>query len=245
MEPDNDQTAEPLGERASHPLAAAYQAWIQWFGPLAAAIDSTDPGSAERADILAQWQPVPATALTAMPERPGNSPLASALRALVPLLGPWSGPAAAAMELESALMEAHDAVRRAEGELRLIAGEVDSPWRARVLELPRGGITAETLAEVASELLEQAWDRRLRASEHADALVAVQHAHARVRRALAAFADAVSVVAGLPTAAAMDELEATIDRMDRERERELEALREEVAGLRDQVRRLQRGGPPE
>lgn len=247
MEPDNDDTTEPLDAGAAHPMAAAYQAWVQWFEPLAAAIDGTDPGSGERADTLERWQPVPALVLGGIPglsaAAPGSSPLVETLRALGPALGPWSGPTAAGSELESAIMEAHEAARRAEDELRAIAREVDSPWRAHVLELPRGGITAETLAELASELLEQAWDRRLCASDHADALLAVQRAYARVRRALTAFVDTLSAMAGLPTAAAMDELETAIDRMDREHEREMEALREELADLREQLQRLQDGGP--
>lgn len=247
MEPDNDDTTEALDARAAHPLAAAYQAWVRWFEPLAAAIDATEPGSTERADTLARWQPVPAVALGVMPGlpagSPGSSPLVEALRALGPALGPWSGPTAAGSELESAIMEAHEAARRAEDELRTITREVDSPWRAQALELPRGGITAETLAELASELLEQAWDSRLHTSDHADALLAVQRAYARVRRALAAFLDTLGAMAGLPTTAAMDELETTIDRMDREHEREMEALREELASLREQLQRLQDGGP--
>lgn len=224
--------------------ASALRPWASWFEPLARELRDTAPGSRERDQCLArQIDQLREQAVTRTFDAASAPPsdLAAGLHAAASPLGPWPAVHGALRALSDALAAYREATVAASRELEAVIEGAGAIWRRDVGARATTVVTADDLAEAWSAALERAWDERLAAGTGGAALGRWQRAEAELRDALADGAGHVLALAGLPGPGAIRELEEAVDRLDRAFDRDLAALRDEVADLRAELRAQGRG----
>ena len=224
-------------------LGGFAQAWAAWLEPLAQELRRTEPGTDGR-EHAATHVIQQARATIRSINSPGDTPLAGMagggqwLRHAAPLLCCWPQLHAPLQALESAVARLERATHAATGELEQLVDLAAGHWWQEAMAAPASAIDAWWLAERWSLAMETAWDERLQADAHGQALHELQQSREALRQAGGSLLDAAAKALGLPGPSAVSDLEAAVDRLDRGHDREIDALRIEVAELREEVHHL-------
>ncbi|QIT54160.1 hypothetical protein HC341_02355 [Aquisalimonas sp. 2447] len=225
----------------------AVRAWAASLEPLAQELRRTEAGSSERetaVDRVIEQMRGAIRGLDAAGDIPavGVGGAGQWLRGAAPLLAGWPHLGAPLQALELAFARLASATKAASGELEQVVELAGAHWRGRALTMPAESIDAWWLAEQWSLAMEEAWDQRLETAAHGEALRELQQTREEFRQAAASVLDTAAAALGLPGPGAVAALEAAVDRLDRDHDRDTDALRAEVDELREEVRQLRRDG---
>lgn len=221
--------------------------WTASLEPLAQELRRTEPGSGDRelavTRVVEQMRGAVRNIDTA-----GHVPAGGVagaghwLRGAAPVLNCWPQLTAPLQALEQAFTRMASATNAASGELEQVVELAGDQWRQQAVAVPAESIDAWWLAEHWSLAMEEAWDQRLETATHGETLRELQQTREEFRQTAASVLDTAATALGLPGPGAVAELEAAVDRLDRDHDRNTEALRTEIDELRKEVRQLRRNG---